>query len=193
MVDALQLVANGDGQSVVSAQSIGGSGGKGGLNIAGGITGNGVCRQTVAGGPCRTQIDCLETEYCRMTGPRAGTCTPYAPEGAACQGLQCATGLVCVGTGSTARCRRTALVGESCVDAPCEHDIECSGGVCRIYGLPGGLCSPRPLEAGGQCWLGRCDQDAGVCVRPGLTGPCSRDAECVSGRCRRGQCEPVCQ
>ena len=40
-VNAGQLLANGDYQNVVSAQSIGGGGGKGGANVALGITGNG--------------------------------------------------------------------------------------------------------------------------------------------------------
>jgi hypothetical protein len=167
-------------------------GGVGGFQV--GALYAGTCQTITSGGPCTSQLDCLDAEACTGDFETPGKCVPRSiAEGASCDSLVagCAVGLTCfVQVGGLSVCRHLGASGEPCAQGlypsdGCVAGLTCVSGTCRLAGMPGGVCD------NGQCIVGACD--AGRCLPPGASGPCSADAECESFRCRGGQCQLTCQ
>lgn len=120
--------------------------------------------------------NCSATQPCPASQEcRSGSCRfKDLPEGAACPTGRCATGLMCVGDGTTYACRRTCNPQTA---GSCPTDQACYG----LQGSPAneGACFPASAREGDPCGTEACATGL-VCV-----GATTADA-----RCRRS-CNPA--
>lgn len=127
------------------------------------------CRDVIAGtaaagARCQMNDDCGPTTFCARARPgdEADHCAPRFERGAACQAG-----------------RNPCALGDECVRGHCVAPLEL-GASCEISED----CA-RPA---------RCS-DAHLCVRPEFAADgaaCTINTDCLSERCVRGRCQPLC-
>jgi hypothetical protein len=124
-------------------------------------TSTGVCTAPVAGGPCRSDSECPQTQFCLDS-----VCSPRREAGMAC--VDAPTGCVAwtACDASLGTCVTAGGVGEACAPYPGTPDLPyCFVGTCIVD-----VCGPAPAAPGQSCVettcaLGStCDPSTATCV-----------------------------
>jgi hypothetical protein len=132
-----------------------------GLHCAGYVpTGTGATlgkcvEQSAAGGPCTSNDDSQNNQYCG-----SGTCGGGGAFGAACrEDTDCASGLTC----NSSKCAHAAYPGDACdgTTTVCVLSI-CRNGTCADHAKVGETCATNDDCATGTCFQGKC-ADTSVC------------------------------
>ncbi len=194
------------------------------ISSEGGVTVPAVCNASLIGnvangGTCYSSEACA-SGFCTWdlpTGTCPGTCQAFKTLGQACQGPDCADGLVC----DASVCKVQSGLGGAC---PCQDNLWCDVSVCKALLPAGSSCSPSASHCdalttcvgtpatcqayvglGGSCTPGAspydsvcglgyaCDSGTSKCVSWPKVGEACPDGICLTGYCDFLAPSPICK